>query len=585
MWRRTFISLVFSTSLLAGSNDIRINQVGYYPQSAKRFVVIESGSAGFEIRDGRGVVRYKGQLKDNGFWDASGEHVRVGDFTEFKEPGRYTISVPDKGESHPFQISPDLYGEALKAAMKTYYFQRASMPLEEKYAGRYARAMGHPDDSCAYHPSSGRTEGRRSSPKGWYDAGDYNKYVVNAGVTVGILLGAAELLPGLFPDGSLNIPESGNGRRDLLDEVHYELEWLLTMQDEDGGVFFKLTTKGFPGFIMPAEDKAERFVVGKSTASALNFAAVAAQAARVYRDVDKALAGRCLSGAEKAWFWARKNDHVVYTNPPDIQTGAYSHTQFDNEFFWAAAELLITTGKEEYLDYVRKHLKPADMIIGENWRNFVRNLGEVSLANIPSRLTDSERKKIRESIVLLADRLREKMQSVPYRVPLDRFEWGSNSDILDEGIVSALAFKYTKDTKYLDALVEIVDYIFGKNATGYSFVTGFGAKTPMHPHHRPSEADKIAEPIPGFVVGGPNTARQDGKDKVSYGVEYPNLKPAGSYTDQLGSYASNEIAINWNAPLVYVLGFLQDVWGRQSVEKPRANPVDVRPSSLIEPRP
>jgi endoglucanase len=569
MLRRFLVSFLLSAPLMAGSNDIRINQVGYYPRAVKRFVVVESSSAEFEIKDGGGAVRYKGQIKDNGYWSASGEHVKVGDFSEFKEPGRYTITVRDKGESHPFQISPDLYGEALKAAMKTYYFQRASMPLDEKYAGKYARAMGHPDDSCTYHPSSGKTEGRLSSPGGWYDAGDYNKYVVNAGVTVGILLGAAEAMPGLLPDGSLNIPESGNGARDILDEVRYELQWLLTMQDADGGVFFKLTTKNFSGFVMPAEDKAERFVVGKSTASTLNFAAVTAQAARIYRSVDKAFADRCLSGAERAWIWAGKNNHVVYTNPRDVQTGAYSHPQSDGEFFWAAAELAISTGKEEYREYVRKNMKPAEMTTGDSWHNFVRNLGEASLANVQGKTVDPEWSSIRKSIALLADRLRAKMQSIPYRVPLDRFEWGSNSDILDEGMISALAFRLTGDAKYLDETVEIADYIFGKNATGYSFVTGFGTKTPLHPHHRPSEADGIVQPIPGFVVGGPNSARQDSRAAAPNGVVYPNLSPAGSYTDQLGSYASNEVAINWNAPLVYVLGFLQETLG-PSPTHPRA---------------
>ncbi len=557
MWHRIIIALFFSANLIAANSDIRLNQIGYYPNSIKRFVVVETGASEFVIKDIQGTIRFKGALVENGTWSASGEHVKTGDFTKFSQPGKYIISIPEKGDSYPFQLSADLYGEVLTAAMKTYYFQRASMPLEEKYAGKYARAMGHPDDSCAYHPSSGKTEGRRASPKGWYDAGDYNKYVVNAGVTVGTLLGVSEILPRIFPDGSLNIPESGNGIRDLLDEIRYELEWLLTMQDDDGGVFFKLTTKGFPGFIMPAGDKAERFVVGKSTTSALNFAAVMAQAARVYKAVDPALAPRCLQSAESAWTWAKLHDNVVYRNPPDVQTGAYSHTQFENEFFWAAAELLITSGKDEYLEYVRKHLKPADMVVSENWRNYVRNLGEYSLANVPSRLTDAERKNIQNSIVALGDRLREKIQSIPYRIPLDKFAWGSNSDVLDEGIVLAMAFRYTGDRKYLDALVETVDYIFGKNATGYSFVTGFGGQPPMHPHHRPSEADKIPGPIPGFVVGGPNNDREDSKDKMRTGVDYPSRLPAKSYTDQLGSYASNEVAINWNAPLVYVLGFLQ----------------------------
>jgi len=558
MLYRLIVAIIFFTAtLMAGSGDIRLNQVGYYPRGVKVFVVVDSASTEFTVKDEQGKIRFKGPLVDKGVWNASGENVKIGDFTRFGEPGKYLIAVADKGDSYAFRISFNLYADTLKAAMKTFYFQRASMPLEEKYAGKYARAAGHPDDSCPYHSSSGHMLGRRASPKGWYDAGDYNKYVVNAGVTVGTLLGLAEVLPGVFPDRSLNIPESGNRVRDLLDEVRYELEWLLTMQDDDGGVFFKLTTKNFSGFVMPAEDKAERFVVGKATTSGLNYAAVMAQAARVYGKTDKAFADRCLKGAISAWDWARQHDNVVFRNPPDVQTGAYSHTQFDNEFFWAAAELAITTGKADYLDFVRQHLKPSEMVVTENWRNFVRNLGEFSLASIPGGLTETERKGIQKSIVALADRLTEKMQAIPYRIPLDRFVWGSNSDVLDEGMVMALAFKYTGDRKYLDALVETTDYIFGKNATGYSFVTGIGSRSPMHPHHRPSEADKIPEPIPGFVVGGPNADRQDSRERSRSGVEYPSKLAAKSYTDQLGSFASNEVAINWNAPLVYVLGFLQ----------------------------
>ncbi len=556
---RVFIALLFGTRIaLSASGDIRLNQLGYYPESVKIFVVVESDSTEFAVKDPNGVVKYRGALVERGVWRDSGEHVRTGDFSNLRQPGSYVITVPDKGESYPFKVCPNLYRDVLTAAMRSYYYQRASTPLEEKFAGKYARAMGHPDDECIYHSSSGKSDGRRSFPKGWYDAGDYNKYVVNAGVTVGTLLGLAEVFPQAFPDRSLNIPESGNGISDLLDEIRYELDWLQTMQDDDGGVFFKLTTKGFPGFVMPSEDKAPRYVVGKSTTAALNFAAVMAQASRVFKGTDKVAASRFLIGAENAWNWARVNDHVVYTNPPDVQSGAYSHTRFENEFFWAAAELLISTGKDEYLQYVRKTLKPSVMELTENWRNFVRNLGELSLANVPSRLTEQEQTNIRDSIIALADQLCDKAQAIPYRVPLDRFAWGSNSDILDQGIILASAYRHTRNRKYLDSLVEDIDYIFGKNATGYSFVTGFGENSPMHPHHRPSEADNVPGPIPGFVVGGPNSDRQDDRSKTPSGIVYANHLPAKSYTDQSGSYASNEVAINWNAPLVYTLVFIQE---------------------------
>jgi endoglucanase len=120
-------------------------------------------------------------------------------------------------------------------------------------------------------------------------------------------------------------------------------------------------------------------------------------------------------------------------------------------------------------------------------------------------------------------------------------------------MVFAHAYRLTNDSKYLNAIVQSMDYIFGKNATGYSFVTGYGCKTPKHIHHRPSASDKIDEPIPGFVVGGPNWAKQD----KGSGVKYNDSLPAKSYMDVEGSYASNEVCINWNAPAVFVLGFLE----------------------------
>jgi endoglucanase len=98
-----------------------------------------------------------------------------------------------------------------------------------------------------------------------------------------------------------------------------------------------------------------------------------------------------------------------------------------------------------------------------------------------------------------------------------------------------------------------VDYIFGHNPLGISFLTGFGDKTPMFIHHRQSAADGIAEPVPGLLSGGPNPKQQD----TQY-TTYPSMvRPMQSWVDQEPSYASNEICLNWNAPLVYVLGWLE----------------------------
>jgi endoglucanase len=133
MCHRILLSLLFCSSLIAGSDDIRPNQLGYYAQSVKRFVVVDSGSMEFVVKDAQGrTVRYQGSLIDAGTWAGSGERVKTGDFSRFSEPGQYVISVADKGDSHPFRISAQVYDDVLIAAVKTYYYQRASMALDEK---------------------------------------------------------------------------------------------------------------------------------------------------------------------------------------------------------------------------------------------------------------------------------------------------------------------------------------------------------------------------------------------------------------------------------------------------------------------
>jgi endoglucanase len=301
--------------------------------------------------------------------------------------------------------------------------------------------------------------------------------------------------------------------------------------------------------------------VGKTTAAALNFAAMTAQAARVFRDVDKIFASRCLAAAARAWQWAIKNPSRFYRNPKDIDTGEYHDEDLSQELFWAASELLITTGDDGYRANVEKHLEKVINEKTANWNNSVDELGCFSLAavkNLQSPIGAVLRKKAISVIHRLADNILNEIQTNPYRIPHSEFEWGSNGDMAYDGMILAYAYYHTGKRKYLEAVVETVDYLFGKNAVGYSFITGFGDKTPRNIHHRPSGADGIVEPIPGFLVGGPNWERQDsiGKNK-KYGVKYPFKEAAKSYVDLTKSFASNEVCINWNAPLIFLLGFLE----------------------------
>jgi endoglucanase len=535
------------------SDAIRINQLGFYPKATKQFVFVDNKATEFEIVDKNNKVVFEGNLNKQGFWEASGEEVLLGDFSDFKKIGTYSIIVDKKWQSYPFQIKNNVYADALNAAIKSYYFQRASMPIEEKYGGIYQRQAGHLDNACVFHPSSGHTVGTLNSPGGWYDAGDYGKYTVNAALSVGQMLLIVEQYPNNIADGRLNIPESGNQINDLLDELKYELDWLLTMQDSDGGVFHKITALNFSGFIMPEAYNLERMVIGKGTAATLDFAAVMAQAARVFAKVDENWAKNALIAAENAWKWAKKNNNVAFDKNPDgVSTGAYDDVDFSDDFFWAAAELFITTKNDTYLNYLDNNKQPFIHQITNSWRYFIRNNAFHSLIENKAILTNNMIEYVSKGQITLANEILEKISNNPYNIALENFEWGSNSDVLNQAMILCVAHRITGNNKYLIGAEQLTDYIFGKNATGYCFLTGFGSKKVMNPHHRPSAADGIVDPIPGFIVGGPNKDKQD-----AFSVKYTSNFPAKVYSDVEASFASNEVCINWNAPAVYVLSYIE----------------------------
>jgi len=529
---------------------IRFNQVGYYPKAIKEFLVADYEATSFNILNEKGKIVFKGELVDKGTWDTSGEHVLLGDFTRLTKAGNFLIQLNTGITSAPFQIAPWIYETALDAAIKSFYFQRASMAIEEQYGGVYKRASGHPDNLCLFHPSSGKEEGTMSSSGGWYDAGDYGKYVVNAAITVGQMLNLLEILPNAIPSDDLNIPESGNGIRDLLDEIRYELDWVKTMQDTDGGVFHKLTALNFGAFIMPEAYDLDRYIIGKGTFSSLTFAAVMAQASRVYAEIDPDFSSQTLISAERAWDWAVENSDVPFSNPEDVVTGQYGDNLFSDDFYWAAAELYISTGKDMYLDYLLENEEPYKHQITNSWTFFIRNMGFHTLL-----INDAANEELTKKHLALSDEILAKMESIPYGISIDHFEWGSNSDVLNQAMILCIAHHLSGEQKYLDGAIRNTDYIFGKNATGFSFLTGFGSKQVMFPHHRPSGADDIDEPVPGFILGGSNMHKQDRQQ-----VEYTSDYPAKSFADVQDSYASNEVCLNWNAPAVFVLGYLEQVF-------------------------
>jgi len=549
------------------SAAIRLNQLGFPPNAAKVAVVADSAATTFAVlrADAPNDTVLAGTLSPPERWAPSQETVRRADFSRLTRPGRYVLAVPHVGRSAPFEVAAAPYRELARAAVKAFYFQRASTALPAAYAGRWARAAGHPDDRVVVHPSAAsvpRPAGTViAAPGGWYDAGDYNKYVVNSGISTYTLLLVTEHFPEEAAALGTGIPESGNALPDALDEALWNLRWMRRMQDpSDGGVYHKLTTAEFDRFEPPARDTATRYVVQKSTAAALDFAAVAAHASLVVRRWPRALPGLADSLAREAlaaWWWARLHPDSTYDQrrlnahfAPPINTGDYGDGRLDDERAWAAAELFLATRADSFL-VIAAPLAPQAYDV-PSWPS-VRTLGLYSLVDHRRELPRGfDTTALIRRLTILGDTLVARARASAYGVPMTErdFEWGSNAVAANQGVALVQLWRATGDTAALGTARALLDYLLGRNALGTSFVTGFGARSPMRPHHRPSASDTVAAPVPGLLVGGPNPGQQDRC------AGYPSRVPARSWVDSTCAYAANEVAINWNAPLAYLAAAL-----------------------------
>lgn len=542
--------------------SIKLDQLGFLPGAAKWAVVPSGAATRFKVVNAdTGAEVFEGPLSAAASWEPALETVKLADFSAFKAPGRYRLRVERVADSDAFTIAGDVYAALNAASLKAFYFNRAGIELPPQLAGPWARPAGHVDVPALVHASAagpGRPEGTRvASPKGWYDAGDYNQYVVNSGISTYTLLAAYEHFPQFFSAQKLGIPESGNGLPDVLDEALWNLEWLLTMQDPaDGGVYHKLTNKNFDGLVMPHQSKAPRYLVRKSTAAALDFAAVMAHASRVFSAFEAqrpGLSARMLAAAKAAWQWAKTHPVEPYREPSDVHTGTYGDDKLDDEFAWAAAELYISTRDDAYYTAMQPQRTTNSV---PSWGD-VKGLAWMSLAQHREHLTPTaDRALIEQRIKGLAQQLAATWQASPYRVSMQTadFVWGSNAVALNQALVLIQGYRLSGERNQLDAAQAALDYVLGRNPLGLSMVTGIGARSPLRPHHRPSEADGVAVPVPGFIVGGPNPGLQDRADCP---LPYASAVTAKAYLDHDCSYASNEVAINWNAPLVYVSAALQ----------------------------
>ncbi|GGB30033.1 endoglucanase [Sphingomonas metalli] len=569
---------------------VHANQIGFLPDAAKRIVVTDPATRPLDWRllDESGTPVATGKSRVFGDDPVSGDHVHWIDVSGVTRPGRYRLEVGGRAAAHPLVIAADTYRPLAKAALNYFYQNRAGTPIEARFAGgaAWARAAGHPhevagcfkgpDETGTTWPGCGYT---LDVTGGWYDAGDHGKYVVNGGIALWTLQNLYETHQAAspFPDGSTALPEAGNRIDDLLDEARWEMRFLMAMQvpdgqrlalpvgrqgrgalaltpvDAGGMAHHKVADRNWtPLPTVPAEDREERLLYPPSTAATLNLAAVAAQCARIWRAIDPDFAGRCLVAAHRAYRAALRNPEI-YAAQGFTGSGGYGDGDLSDEFYWATAEMYAVAPSPALAATLHRMAGGTGPLAGEPSWGSVAALGTMTLATAAG-VPAAERDAARQRLVALADRFLAEGERSGYHLPYgsDRYAWGSNGSVLNRGVILAMAARFTGARRYRDGAVDAIDYVLGRNPLDQSYVSGFGWQPLRHPHHRfwASQFDpRLPGPPPGAVSGGANnTAFADPVSATLKG----RCAPQRCWIDDARAYADNEVAINWNAPLVWL---------------------------------
>ncbi|WP_048646756.1 glycoside hydrolase family 9 protein [Nitratireductor soli] len=580
----------------AGTPPIRINQAGYTSDGPKKATLVSDSEMPLKwqlLRAGGKAVA-EGTTRRFGYDKASRLETHLIDFSDVSETGDGFRLVAASSESHPFSIDDSLYNRLRTDALSLFYPMRSGIEIDGAVAGEaYARPAGHLGQApnrgdiavpCLETAASRKIYGERWScgyeldvSGGWYDAGDHGKYVVNGGFAVAQMMGAYEraLIRGkngsnALSDGWLRIPEAGNGMPDILDEARWELDFLMKMAVPEGQPHQGMAhhsvhdIRWTPLPLLPHQDAERRALYRPSTAATLNLAAAAAQGARLFRRWDAAYADRLLEAARRAYD-AAEREPALFMPPTDGMDGggAYDDDDVADEFFWAAAELFITTGESRFLDRLKASPYWRDAVFDElsiSWRD-VSGLARLQLATVPSQLPPTDRQAMQRAVIASAEALLTAQSREAFGLLFaprnEHYGWGSNSAVAQNMIIVASAYDLTGDPRYRAAVRESMDYLLGRNALGISYVTGYGTFYAQNQHSRwfaHSVDPSLPRPPDGALAGGPNV---DLSDAVS-ARKLKGCAPQACYVDDIEAFATNEMGINWNAPLAWIASFLAD---------------------------
>ncbi len=526
---------------------ITVDQIGYSTYGKKIALLTGTEHSFRVVNSETGAVVFKGESAAAADDKASGARVHAADFSAVTAAGRYFLEAGDGAVSAPFVIADKPYQELQRGLLKAFYYYRCGAELSGDYAGPWGHAACHLAEGTVI----GQPELKLDSSGGWHDAGDYGKYSGPGAKAVADLLLAYELYPAAFA-GDFALPESDGMMPDVLLECKVELDFLFKMQEAgSGGVYHKLTTLNFPGLdVMPEDDTSELFFSPVSAAATGDFAGVMAMAARIYKPFDESYADRCLEAASAAWQWLEQHpEEPGFKNPTQITTGEYGDAEDHDERFWAAAELYRTTGEEVYHKTVQELSRLPFPKFSLGWADMGGYGTLAYLLNVESQ-GDALYAFLKEGLLAEAEQLVQVSQSDGYLISLreEDYIWGSNMLVMNNAMLLLAAERFSGDVRYANCALDHLHYLLGRNVLDISYVTGFGDRPVLHPHHRPSVGDHVEEPVPGLVSGGPDRGLHD-----EYVLQHLQGKPAAQcFADHELSYSTNEVTIYWNSPAVLV---------------------------------
>jgi endoglucanase len=548
------------TDLLGEIAPIQLSQIGYRPQDAKIFYSTQPVTDFAIVDDATGDEVFNGVASEWGSDPDAGATIYRGDFTALQAEGDYRVVVPDVADSYPFSISERPYDAPLLLAIRALYLQRSGMTVDDAANSGLTLDAGHTEEAVLWDDHNVTLD----VSGGWYDAGDFGRYLPTQTFAVNQLVYAFTANPDVFADGSLNIPESGNGVPDLLDEIRYSTDWLLKMQREDGAVHHKVTTRSFPTYgTLPAEDTAQLFVFDVTSEDTAYFAGAMAQASRAFRPYDEAYADTLLAAAQHAWAWLEAHPEQYpaggFQNPPVSEYPMQGGYDFVGDLvtprLFASAELLKATGDSKYDEAFTaafKELTAHSM----SWANFYPM---ALYAYLTSENTNAATHAAVEAVFRAdAADIADVIQSTGYNVALQhdrdgyQYLWGSNQQALAHGLYLMLANELYPDEAYPRLALHQIHYILGANPLAKAYIQGMGSNPILNPHHNVSF--HFQQAVPGWIGEGANQT-SSGNDSVLESLWEAGAPPAMSYIDDWNSWASNEPTVDTNATFAALLAY------------------------------